>query len=219
MLLFICQSQNRPPIDEIETVCFDSNVLLPNIFAYCKNNVVNDSDENGMFSFNDLFKKISGFIKKLFQKFMDNLKKQIQITKKYIKISVTVIKLVLDLAVSWVVNKFLKWGIEKIIGFVMKKYIQKSTKSFVQLLGKILNHSATKWLIKALMLRAVNLGYVRLTSNAIKSVAVDTILSVSKVLSKINSICSACSSINGFIAFILDLADRKWDDYLTIKFA
>ena len=205
--------------DEIETVCFDSNVLLPNVFAYCKNNVVNESDESGMFSFNDLFKKISGFIKKLFNKFMDNLKKQIQITRKYIKISVTVIKLVLDLAVTWVVNKFLKWGIEKVIGFVMKKYIQKSTKSFVQLLGKILNHSATKWLIKALMLRAVNLGYVRSTSNAIKSVAVDTILSVSKILSKINSICSACSSISGFIAFILDLADRKWDDYLTIKFA
>lgn len=205
--------------DEPEFAVFEQSVLGHNLFAYCGNNVVNESDESGMFSFNDLFKKISGFIKKLFQKFMDNLKKQIQITKKYIKISVTVIKLVLDLAVTWVVNKFLKWGIEKVIGFVMKKYIQKSTKSFVQLLGKILNHSATKWLIKALMLRAVNLGYVHSTSNATKSVAVDTVLSVSKILSKINSICSACSSISGFIAFILDLADKKWDDYLTIKFA
>ena len=205
--------------DEIDTIGFDSHVLLPNIFAYCKNNCINESDESGMFSFNDLFKKISGFIQKLFNKFMENLKKQIQITRKYIKISVTVIKLVLDLVVSWVVNKFLKWGIEKIIGFVMKKYIQKSTRSFVQLLGNILNHSATKWLIKALMLRAVNLGYLRSANNAVKNIAVDTILSVSKVLSKINSICSACSSISGFIAFILDLADRKWDDYLTIKFA
>jgi len=206
-------------VDEIETVCFDMNVLFLNIFAYCKNDTANESDENGMFSFNDLFKKISGFIKKLFRKFMDNLNKQIQITKKYIKISVAVIKLVLDLAVTWVVNKFLKWGIEKIIGFVMKKYIQKNTKSFVQFLGKVLNHSATKWLIKALMLRAVNIGYFYSASNAIKSVAVDTVISVSTILSKINSICSACSSISGFIAFILDLADRKWDDYLTIRFA
>ena len=205
--------------DDIETIGYDADVLLPNTFVYCKNDVINTSDESGMFSFNDLFKKFSGFIKKLFNKFMDNLKKQVQITRKYIKISVTVIKLVLDLAVTFVVNKILKWGIEKIIGFVMKKYIQKSTKSFIQFIGKILNHSATKWLIKALILRAVNLGYVRSASEAAKSVAVDTILSASQVLSKINSICSACSSISGFIAFILDLADKKWDDYLTIKFA
>lgn len=205
--------------DDIETIGYDADVLLPNTFVYCKNDVINTSDESGMFSFNDLFKKFSGFIKKLFNKFMDNLKKQVQITRKYIKISVTVIKLVLDLAVTFVVNKILKWGIEKIIGFVMKKYIQKSTKSFIQFIGKILNHSATKWLIKALILRAVNLGYVRSASEAAKSVAVDTVLSASQVLSKINSICSACSSISGFIAFILDLADKKWDDYLTIKFA
>ena len=205
--------------DDIETIGYDADVLLPNTFIYCKNDITNTSDESGMFSFNDLFKKFSGFIKKLFNKFMDNLKKQVQITRKYIKISVTVIKLVLDLAVTFVVNKILKWGIEKIIGFVMKKYIQKSTNSFIQFIGKILNHSATKWLIKALILRAVNLGYVRSVSEAAKSVAVDTILSASQVLSKINSICSACSSISGFIAFILDLADKKWDDYLTIKFA
>lgn len=180
---------------------------------------MNISDEGGMFSFNDLFKKFSGFIKKLFNKFMDNLKKQIQITRKYIRISVTVIKLILDLAVTFVVNKFLKWGIEKVIGFVMEKYIKKSTKSFIQFIGKILNHSATKWLIKALILRAVNLGYIRSASEAVKSIAVDTILSVSQVLSKIGSICSACSSISGFIAFILDLIDGKWDDYLTIRFA
>ncbi len=205
--------------DDAETVEFDTNVLLHNIYTYCKNDVMNISDEGGMFSFNDLFKKFSGFIKKLFNKFMDNLKKQIQITRKYIRISVTVIKLILDLAVTFVVNKFLKWGIEKVIGFVMEKYIKKSTKSFIQFIGKILNHSATKWLIKALILRAVNLGYIRSASEAVKSIAVDTILSVSQVLSKIGSICSACSSISGFIAFILDLIDGKWDDYLTIRFA
>lgn len=69
------------------------------------------------------------------------------------------------------------------------------------------------------MLKAVNLGYIRTVTNTVKSIAVDTVLSVSKVLSKINSICSACSSVSGLIAFILDLADRKWDDYLTIKLA
>lgn len=150
---------------------------------------------------------------------MDNLKKQIQITRKYIKISVGVIKLVLDIAVSVVVNKFLKWGIEKLVGFVMKKYIQNSTKSFIQFLGKVLNFGATKWLIKALMMRALNLGYIRSVSNYVKDIAVDTVLSYSMILSRINSICSACSSISGFIAFILDLADREWDDYLTIKLA
>ena len=205
--------------DEIETICFDSSILLPNIFAYCKNNVVNESDEGGMFSFNDLFNKISSFLKGLFQKFIDNLKKQLQITRKYIKISVTAIKLVLDIAVTVVVSRFFKWGIEKIIGFVMKKYIQDNPKAFLQFLKKILNHWTTQWLIKALMLRAVNLGYIRFIKNSIKSIAVDTVLSVSKILSKINSICSACSSISGFIAFILDLADGKWDDYLTINFA
>jgi hypothetical protein len=167
----------------------------------------------------DLYKKVSSFLQKLFNKFVDNLKKQFQITKKYIKISVTAIKLVLDLVLTWVVSKVLKWGIEKIIGFVMKKYIEKSPKDFVKFLGKVLNHSATKWLIKKLMLMAVNLGYLRSVNNAVKSVAVDTILSTSKVLSKINSICSACSSISGLIAFILDLADSKWDDYLTISFS
>ena len=117
------------------------------------------------------------------------------------------------------VNKFLKWGIEKLVGFVMKKYIQNSTKSFIQFLGKVLNFGATKWLIKALMMRALNLGYIRSVSNYVKDIAVDTVLSYSMILSRINSICSACSSISGFIAFILDLADREWDDYLTIKLA
>ena len=111
--------------DDIETIVYDADVLLPNIFAYCKNDVTNISDEGGMFSFNDLFRKFSEFIKKLFDKFIDDLKSQIQITRKYIKISVTVVKLVLDLAVTFVVNKILKWGIEKNSGFVMKKYIPK----------------------------------------------------------------------------------------------
>lgn len=73
--------------------------------------------------------------------------------------------------------------------------------------------------IKSIMLMAMNLGYIRSVNNSVKSIAIDTILSVSTVLSKINSISSACSSISGFIAFILDLADRVWDDYLTIRFA
>ena len=205
--------------DDSEVAYLGNCAQDTNLYSYCQNNSVMLSDESGMFSLNDLFKKVSGFLQKLFNKFIDNLKKQIQITKKYIKISVTAIKLVLDLAVTLVVNKLLKWGIEKVIGFVMKKYIQKSPKSFIQFLGKVLNHSATKWLIKALMLKALNLGYIRSVNNAVKSVAVDTILSASKVLSKINSICSACSSVSGLIAFILDLADRKWDDYLTISFA
>ena len=205
--------------DDSEVAYLGNCAQDTNLYSYCQNNSVMLSDESGMFSLNDLFKKVSGFLQKLFNKFVDNLKKQFQITKKYIKISVTAIKLVLDLVLTWVVSKVLKWGIEKIIGFVMKKYIEKSPKDFVKFLGKVLNHSATKWLIKKLMLMAVNLGYLRSVNNAVKSVAVDTILSTSKVLSKINSICSACLSISGLIAFILDLADSKWDDYLTISFS
>ena len=233
--MYYLQSRYYDPIigryiifDEIETVCLNTDSLTPNVFIYCKNNHVNEKDETGMFSFSDLFSKISSFIQRLFQRFMDNLKKQIQITSKYIKISITVIKLVLDLAITIVVNKFLKWSIEKIIGIVMKKYIKKSTNSFVEFLGKVLSHSATKWLIKALILRAMNLGYVRSTSNALKSIFIDSIipssldinriLPVTLIISRINSISAACSSVSGFIAFILDLADRKWDDYLTIRF-
>ena len=194
-------------------------MLLTNTFTYCKNDATDVSDESGMFSFDDLFKKISGFIQKLFNKLIENLKKQIQITRRYIKISVTVIKLALDLAMTAVVSKVLKRGIEKVIGFVMKKYIKKSPYSFARFIEKILNFKATKWLIKALMLKAVNLGYIRSFNGAVKSLIIDTILPTSKILSKINSICSACSSISGFIAFMLDLADKKWDDYLTIQFA
>ena len=205
--------------DDSEVLCLQNGTIVSNLMVYCSNNPTWDCDDARMFSFNDLFNKIKGFLQKLFNKFMDNLKKQIQITRKYIKISVGVIKLVLDIAVSVVVNKFLKWGIEKLVGFVMKKYIQNSTKSFIQFLGKVLNFGATKWLIKALMMRALNLGYIRSVSNYVKDIAVDTVLSYSMILSRINSICSACSSISGFIAFILDLADREWDDYLTIKLA
>ena len=205
--------------DDCETVSFDANTRDSNLFTYCKNDTANDTDETGMFSFNDLFKKISGFLNKLFEKFIERLKNQYQRTKQYIRFSTTLIKVVLDLVLTLVVSRFLKWAIEKVIGFVMKKYIQKSTKSFIQLLGKILSHGATKWLIKKLILRILNLGYRTSITNGIKSVAIDTILSTSTVLSKINSICSACSSITGFIAFVIDLADGKWDDYLTIKLA
>ena len=85
-------------------------------------------------------------------------------------------------------------------------------------MGIILNHSAIKWLIIALMLKSVNLGYLRSVNEAAKSIAVDTLLSASEVLSKINSICSACSSISGFIAFVLDISDRKRDNYFTTSF-
>ena len=112
--------------DDIEVVSLETHVLLTNTFTYCKNDATDVSDESGMFSFDDLFKKISGFIQKLFNKLIENLKKQIQITRRYIKISVTVIKLALDLAMTAVVSKVLKRGIEKVIGFVMKKYIKKS---------------------------------------------------------------------------------------------
>ena len=197
----------------------DNSIVSFNIFVYCSNDCIQNSDEGGMFSFDDLYNKITGFLQKLFSKFIETLKNQVQITKKYIKISVTVIQLALDLAVSLIVNRILKWGIEKIIGHVMKKYIQNNTKSFVKIIEKILNHGATKWLIRALIMMAMNLGYICAFCNAGKSVAIDSVLSESTVLSKINSICSACSSISDFIAFILDLADSKWDGYLTITFA
>ncbi len=122
--------------DDSEVLCLQNGTIVSNLMVYCSNNPTWDCDDAGMFSFNDLFNKIKGFLQKLFNKFMDNLKKQIQITRKYIKISVGVIKLVLDIAVSVVVNKFLKWGIEKLVGFVMKKYIQNSTKSFIQFLER-----------------------------------------------------------------------------------
>jgi len=224
--LYYLQSRYYDPVigrfvngDDSEVVCLGERVVLTNLYSYCENSCVILCDESGMFSFNDLFKKISGFLKKLYKKFLSNLKKQLQITRKYIKISVNAIKLILDLIVVGIISKAIKKGIEKIIGFAMKKYIEKSPKDFIQFVGKLLNDSRTKWVIKSLLLKAVNLGYLKSTKEYVKSVAIDTILTKTKVLSKISSICSACSSISGLIAFILDLADRKWDDYLKIKYA
>ncbi len=69
--------------DEIEIIGLEADILSTNVYAYCKNYCIGNYDGSGMFSFCDLYKKFNSFLKTLFNKLMDHLKKQIQITKEY----------------------------------------------------------------------------------------------------------------------------------------
>lgn len=80
------------------------------------------------------------------------------------------------------------------------------------------SEGAGKWILRLLISSIlVALGKKpQVVDTLVSDYIQNLIASKNNVLSKCLSLASACSSIGGILAFILDLCDGTWDDYLRI---
>ena len=200
-----------------------STVMGTNLFVYCDSNPVNDLDPSGHLSLKSALAKISQFLKKVVSKFTSYLKTLIKFNKKKrtLSINTTLIATAIDAAIAAVVN----WLIYRTVKLGIKLLLQ-SKKIRSSFINGTFNFFLKNKVGKLVLRTIVYIGLIvagkkgaagKIADGLMKGFLSNIAFSKSRILQKASSLISAFSSVGGIVALFLDLMDKKWDDYFTVK--
>ena len=229
--LYYLQSRYYDPVvgrfvngDEAEFAAFSNDVLQHNLLCYCFNNPVNEDDCSGNISLSGVISSIKGFIGKLINKIWNHILGLFKWnkSKRTISISTSAISTAIDALIAAITNALIYRGLKTGMKLLLKS--NKIRTSFVKgMLDFFLNNFWGKkllWLIYKIGLsiaeKATLIGTV--ASGVFRSY-IDSMWSFkSRLLQRTYSLISALSSVGGIVALFLDFGDKKWDDWVTIKY-
>ena len=214
----ICRFINSD-VAEISGITKDTEAGT-NLFAYCNNDPVNNSDPAGTISIRSAFNTILNAIK---QRVSNYFKQLFSVKNGKIKIAVSLFAAFINGIISTIISRAVYKGITSLlkitVNYASKKVPQKlitaieavvklmETKGFFKIVGRMLIKRALK------LPSAIGTFAEDLKDNVLYS----GLLSRYKILSKISLVVSMFSSIGGFIATIIDVIDGNWDGYLIFK--
>ena len=228
--LYYLQSRYYDPVvgrficaDEASYLEANEIALGCNLFSYCENDPINDIDITGYLSLKSALSKIGNIINRILGKLWNYLKSLIKYNraKRTLSISTTLISTAIDALIAMVINGLIYRGLKAGMRFLLKN--NRIRNSFV---NSMFNFFLNNKVGKVVLWTIVRIGFIiagkagaigTITSNIFKGFLSDILTMKSKILQKASSLISAFSSIGGIIAFFLDIIDKRWDDYLTLK--
>ena len=207
--------------DEAVILNISNELLSCNLFCYCENNSVNESDYGGTLSVNGFLNHVKAFfvgIGKFFSSLTINLKSLYAPYKrsgKYIYINTLVISLVIDLIIL-LVSRAVSLGLKGILTGIksLAKFFKNSVKNIIKDIILPFFRKTIKTYLKPLftfILKKIGLNFLK---NVV-------IYATNNSLPNAGTICSwllsSVYSAGDFISFILDLSDGKLDNYYCIQ--
>ena len=209
--------------DDVSYLGASGTALSYNLFAYCENSPVNDVDLTGELSLKAALSQIGNLINKVIGKFGKYLLSLIRYNraKKLLSFNTTFISTAIDALIAMITNGLIYRGLKTGMKLLLQN--KKIRASFVNsMFAFFLNNKIGKivlWTIARIGFGIAGkpgaIGTV--TSGVFKGFLSNILTAKSQILQKASSLISAFSSVGGIIALFLDIMDRKWDDYLTIK--
>ena len=210
--------------DDISVLQIASEKIeLYNLFVYCGNNPIDDSDPSGYLSINGVmdiiksaFKNINSSINKYFKSlFVYNA------YKKILSISTDVVSTTIDTIIAILIKQVVYKAVQAGLKMLLKN--QTIRKAFVkQTFDFFINNGLGRIVLSGIISVGLSIvgikGSVRTVADSLVSNLISNIIvNKWKILQAPVSIINAFSSIGGVTAFFFDLMDGKWDDYVSIK--
>ena len=207
--------------DEAVMLNISNELLSCNLFCYCENNSVNESDYGGTLSVDSFLNHVKAFfvgIGKFFSSLAINLESIYTPYKrsgKYIYINTLVISLVIDLIIL-LVSRAVSLGLKGILTGIksLAKFFKNSVKNIIKDIILPFFRKTIKTHLKPLftfILKKIGLIFLK---NVV-------IYATDNSLPNAGTICSwllsSVYSAGDFISFILDLSDGKLDNYYCIQ--
>ena len=206
--------------DAIEIIDFaKDNPILTNLYTYCGNSVVDSSDVYGFFSLDDVWNILLDLLEKAKNSIFEYLRSLFYIENGVVNISVGLMSFAIDTGIACIIGWFLSNATKMVLEF-LKQCFRSYDMAYNIISGLLhfVSEGAGKWILRLLISSIlVALGKKpQVVDTLVSDYIQNLIASKNNVLSKCLSLASACSSIGGILAFILDLCDGTWDDYLRI---
>ena len=213
--------------DDVHYLGITETDISYNAFAYCANNPVNDTDYDGFISLESIKEFFTNVISNIVKYINRYVAELVNIKNGVLSISTVVFEVVINKIISSFCAGKIVNAASSVLKYVLNKYKSKAPQKVVDILKFVINGLDKKgfirWTAKFIATKLV----VRKTvvkEGTITIIAKDflsgILLSNSVLLKKVNTICSAVSSIGGFVAFLISGFDKNWfDGYLRINIA
>ena len=211
--------------DDVDYIGYSGEQLSYNMFAYCENEPVNNSDPLGCLSLNSVknfFKKVISTIVKYIVGYFEQM---IYIKNNILYISTTMLELIINMIISsFCAGKIVK-ATSSVLKHILNKYKNKKPQWIVNILVWVIKGLDKRGLVKLfakLLAKILIVNKTIVKDSMIDVIAKDflssILLSNTILLKYVNIICSALSSIGGFLAFVIAGFDKYWfDGYLKIN--
>ena len=210
--------------DEVSIICMSPlKVLGYNIYAYCNNSVVNDDDNEGLFSLKDITNFISKIANGIKKRLFDYFKSLFNISWRKISINTDVFAVSFNIVIGLILRHYIIKAFNCGLSFFKNVYLAKHTGKAVSIMKSIVNFLLNSGLGKAIIniLARIVVWKAGLKANIIGTIAGgmlnDFVSSINKLAGKAMIVVSAFSSIGNILAFVFcDLPDGNIDGKLTI---
>lgn len=191
-----------------------------NLFTYCNNDPVNNSDPNGTISIKSAFNTILNAIK---QRISNYFKQLFSVKNGRVKIAVSLFAIFINGIISALISRAVYKGITSLLKATVKYASKKAPQKLITAIETVVRLMETKGFFRIvgsmLIKRALKLpGAIGTFAGDLKdNVLYSGLLNRYRILNKISLVVSMFSSIGGFIATIIDVMDGNWDGYLIFK--
>ena len=191
-----------------------------NLFSYCCNSPINDSDPDGKISIKSAFNTILNAIK---QRISNYFKQLFSVKNGKVRIAVSLFAAFINGIISALISRVVYKGITSLLKLTVNYASKKAPQKLITAIQTVVKLMETKGFFfffgNMLIKRALKLPSAVSTfaKDLRDNVIFSGLLNRYKILNRISLVVSMFSSIGGFIATIIDVMDGNWDGYLIFK--
>jgi len=173
-----------------------------NLFSYCCNSPINDSDPDGKISIKSAFNTILNAIK---QRISNYFKQLFSVKNGKVRIAVSLFAAFINGIISALISRVVYKGITSLLKLTVNYASKKAPQKLITAIQTVVKLMETK-------------GFFKIVGKDLRdNVIFSGLLNRYKILNRISLVVSMFSSIGGFIATIIDVMDGNWDGYLIFK--